>query len=110
MGIAQKESRHAEMLRGMGFSQVDKELSLDVRQLTSRTERRILRKKKYRPWFTKGYLQTVATDETGQTWTLNKIIDLTAYGFEDKTEVSSAIIKTAETIGRKFRNMNPRFH
>lgn len=84
------ESRHAEKLRELEFEMMDKEASLVFRELMyenlTRNQRRLLRKAKYRPWFSHTEITTHATDETGQTWIGPPGIDLTTLGFENRTE------------------------
>lgn len=103
----QKEARHAQQLRDLGFTTIDKELSLVVRgnlpRRLSRNERRQLKKQGYRPWFTMTETLTFATDETGQTWKGPGNTDLTAFGYEDKSE-------SAQTTLRSMRNTDPRYH
>jgi hypothetical protein len=81
-----EEPSHEKSLEDLGFVQVDKHASLTVRAInTQRNQRRLLRKQKYRPWFTASSVITIATDELGQTWIGPPNTDLAHLGYEDKS-------------------------
>lgn len=84
------ESKYAPKLRELGFTPIEKEVSLAVRaewpRKLSRQERRKLERMRYRPWFTMTLINTLATDDTGQSWVGPANSNLSALGFDDNTE------------------------
>jgi hypothetical protein len=102
-----RESVHAPKLRELGFTPVNKELTLMIRaqlpRKMSRNERRLLKKRRYRPWFSATDFMTNATDETGQTWNIMLRVDLTSLGFEDKSSMVEAGLK-------KIRNSDTNYN
>ena len=91
------ESRFAPELRALGFIPIDEEITLSTRELIrgplTRNERRLLRKKRYRPWFTIANLVTFATDETGLSWKGPPNVDLAHLGFDDNTQLHKTLLK-----------------
>lgn len=100
------EARQAQKLRDMGFTPIDKELSLQVRgslpRKLSRNERRRLRKQKYRPWFTMTSEVTFATDETGQSWHGPPNTDLSPLGYDNRTEDAEAGLSAIRNTDRSY--------
>lgn len=98
------EAKDASTLRELGFTAIEKELSIAVRGAgLSRNQRRQLKKQRYRPWFTMSGVGTAATDETGQSWLGPPNTDLSSLGYENKTDEFEADLRT-------LRNKNERFN
>ena len=77
--MSQKESKHADTLRSLGFVKVESTLP---RKLVRRLIRDS-RKGNVMPSFSRNGFITRATDEVGQTWETNGTIDLSHLGFRD---------------------------
>lgn len=101
------EARQTQKLLEMGFTQIDKEISLQVRaslpHKMSRNQRRQLKRQKYRPWFTTSSAITFATDETGQSWKGPPNTDLSFLGYDNRTSDAQADLS-------KFRNTSARYN
>lgn len=80
-------ARFEKKLRELGFIPIDKRASIAVRAAGgTRIERKQLKHKRYRPWFTTTNVITLATDETGQSWQGPANTNLSFLGYENKSK------------------------
>lgn len=77
--MTKPESRHADALRSLGFRKDTPRSPRHIRRKTAR----LSAQGKLMPTFSRTETFTLATDEKGQLWRADSLIDLTHLGFRD---------------------------